>query len=184
MSKSPPFVVSIIQSFHTKGQKILEIGCGPAFLREDFGKDYTGTDITDEPYYPELPRDVDVVCPADHLLFKDDHFDIVVIKSAFFLFKDQATCLKEVHRVLKPGGKIILFDYNKRTQKMLQRKEGHANYPCWTQWGLRRLVKRNGFINPELLLPETEQPMGLKKLYALLRQEFKGDWAIVSATKK
>ena len=89
MSRAPDFVVAIIKNYWEPGQKILEIGCGPAFLRDDFGKYYIGTDITDKPYTIELPRDVDIVCPADRLHIPDNSINIVIIKSAFFLFDNQ-----------------------------------------------------------------------------------------------
>jgi ubiquinone/menaquinone biosynthesis C-methylase UbiE len=161
----------------------LEIGCGPAFLRNIFGEDYVGTDITNKPYNENLIRDVDVICSADQLLFEKDSFDIIVIKSAFFLFPNHELSLKEAKRVLKPGGKIIIFDYNRKTQIELQRKEGHTNYPCWTQWGLKRLIQRNGFQNVQNLIPRKTIPTGIGKLYYLIKQEIFGTWAIILGTK-
>lgn len=179
----PEFVVSIINSFWKPGKKILDIGCGPAFLRNVYGKDYLGTDISAEPYHPDLPRDVDLVCTADNLTLESNLFDIVIIKSAFFLFEDHVKALKEAHRVLKPGGKLIIFDYNKRTQKILQKKEGHSYYPCWTQWGLKRLLQINGFNKVRNYIATSVQPLGLARQYELVRQEIKGTWAIVCGTK-
>ncbi len=183
MSRSPDFVVEIIKKYWKSGQKILEIGCGPAFLRDDFGKDYIGTDITDEPYNAELPRDVDMVCPADHLDIQDNSVDIVIIKSAFFLFDNHRKSLEEVMRVLKPRGKLIIFDYNKKTQKDLQQKEGHSRYPCWTQWGLKKILKEHHFNNVTNFIASTRQPPKIAKIYHLLRQEIFGSWAIVCGEK-
>jgi ubiquinone/menaquinone biosynthesis C-methylase UbiE len=183
MLKSPDFVINIIKNFWKPGQKILEIGCGPAFLRELFGEDYIGTDITDEPYNKNLPRNVDIVCSADDLLIKSESVDVVVIKSAFYLFPNHRTSLNEALRVLKPGGQIIIFDYNRKTQKGLQRKESHDNYPCWTQRRLKKFVQQNGFKNVKNLLAENDQPTSLNKYYRLIKQEFFGTWAIVCGTK-
>lgn len=183
MSRAPDFVVAIIKNYWKPGQKILEIGCGPAFLRDDFGKDYIGTDITDAPYSIELPRDVDIVCPADHLDLQDNAVDIIIIKSAFFLFNNHKKSLEEVMRVLKPAGKIIIFDYNKKTQKGLQRKEGHFQYPCWTQWGLKKVLKDHHFDNLTNLVASVQQPSRITKIYHLLRQEIFGTWAIVCGEK-
>ncbi len=185
MSKdsTPPFVISAIKSYWKPGMKILEIGCGPAFLRKTFGMDYIGSDITSLPYYANLARDVDLVCSADNLLLSDAIVNIVVIKSAFFLFPNHTAVLREVYRVLKPGGMLFIFDYNKRTQKDLQRREKHTNYPCWSQWSLKKLIKANGFIKVVLLVAEEIQPTGLKKVYRLIKQELRGDWVIVFAVK-
>lgn len=184
MSKTPEFVINVIRNYWKPGQQIIEVGCGPAFLREVFGQYYLGIDITDKPYTENLPRDVDIVCPADQLLIEDNCADIIVIKSAFFLFDNHATCLKEAKRVLKQGGKLIIFDYNRKTQKELQLKEGHERYPCWTQWGLKKLVQNNGFSNVENLIATNSQPLGFRKIYSLLRQEILGNWAIVCGTKR
>ncbi len=183
MSKTPDFVVNIIKMFWSPGKKILEIGCGPALLRREFGKDYTGVDIISDPYSLDLLRDVDIVCSADNLQVRDNSIDIVVIKSAFYLFDSHTNSLKESLRVLKPNGKLLIFDYNKRTQKVLQKKEGHNRYPCWTQWDLKKLVQSNGFKNVDLLLAEDKPSEKLRKTYRLLKNEFRGTWAIVCGTK-
>lgn len=185
MSKdsTPPFVISTIKNYWKPGMKILEVGCGAAFLRKTFGVDYIGTDITNLPYYEDLPRDVDFVCSAGNLVLSDASVNIIVIKSAFFLFPNHIAALREAYRVLKPGGMLFIFDYNKRTQKYLQQIEKHSNYPCWSQWGLKKLIKANGFMKPTLLVAEETQVTGLKRLYRLVRQEVRGDWAIVLAVK-
>lgn len=179
---SPQFVIDIIKKEWVPGKKILEIGCGPAFLRQEFGKDYIGTDITDEPYNI-LPRDVDYVCPADKLPLKEESIDIVIIKSAFYLFNDHKAALAEAFRVLKSKGVLIIFDYTRKAQKGLQKKEGHFRYPCWTQWGLKQLIESQNFVNAELLLGQSVQPTGICKFLRCIQQELCGTWAIVKAVK-
>lgn len=184
MSDSPDFVVSIINSTWSKGSKILEIGCGPSFLRKHFGEDYIGSDITDDDYTKDLPRDVDIICSSDNLKISDSTIDIVVIKSAFFLFPNHLKSLEEAIRVLKPNGKLLIFDYNKKTQKLLQKKEQHENYPCWSQWDLKALLKKNKNLrNVDNYLASCIQPKGLKKIFLLIMQEILGTWAIVGGEK-
>ncbi len=182
-SNSIEFVVDIIKSYWMPGKKILEVGCGPAYLRKYFKEDYTGSDITDQPYTETIPRTVDYVCPADNLIFSKEQFDIVIIKSALFLFDNYKAALAEVYRVLSKNGMLIIFDYNFRTQKILCKKEGHSNYPCWTQWKLAKIIKNIGFKKTKLALPLSIQPQGIKRLYMLGWQELKGNWAIVIAQK-
>lgn len=183
MTNNLDFAIAIINQHWQSGKKILEIGCGPAYLRKYYGTDYTGSDVTNDYYTPGVKRDVDVVCSAEDLKFEDQSFDIVLIKSAFYLFTNHSKALAEAYRLLRKGGVILILDYNKKTQKMLQKKEGHTRYPCWTQLGLKQLIARAGFNSTRLLLAETKQPSNLKRIYHLVRQEFLGTWAIVSGVK-
>ena len=59
-----------------------------------------------------------VVCDAEHLPFPDAHFDVVTV--AFGLrnmtHKDQA--LREMQRVLKPGGKLLVLEFSRVAQPL------------------------------------------------------------------
>ncbi|MEZ4981223.1 MAG: methyltransferase domain-containing protein [Saprospiraceae bacterium] len=44
------------------------------------------------------------------LEFPDDHFDAVILHLILAVIPDPVKCLKEAERVLKPGGKIAVFD--------------------------------------------------------------------------
>jgi ubiquinone/menaquinone biosynthesis C-methylase UbiE len=184
MPDTPQFVIDTIHSVWKPGEKIVEIGCGPGFLRRHFGGDYVGTDISDAPYKLDLPRNVDCVCTAGELSIRNEAIDIVVVKSALYLFADHSGALLEAHRVLKTGGAILIFDYNRRTQKIMQRKEGHTNYPCWTQWALRKLVLNTNFKRVELLAPKSHQPNSLQGVLRRIHQELFGNWAIVRGFKE
>lgn len=52
--------------------------------------------------------------PAERLGFEKDSFDTVISMSAFHNYTDQAMALSEMHRVLKPGGRLFLLDWNKK----------------------------------------------------------------------
>lgn len=193
----PEFVTKRIEKHWQPGKKILDIGCGPGFLRSVFKQDYIGVDIiqknaevisssieVEQPPSTQGSRQgADILCSAENLEVPSDSIDIVLIKSALFIFDNIIGALQEAKRVLKKQGVLLVYDYNTRTQKMLCRKEGHQKYPCWTQWGLKQLIKKNGFNNAKLLLPMDEQPLGLRRCYILLYQEYLGTWAIVEAEK-
>ncbi|KAJ3073092.1 hypothetical protein HDU98_002237 [Podochytrium sp. JEL0797] len=44
---------------------------------------------------------------AEALDFPDNHFDYVAVVFGLFLMEDGVKCLNEIHRVLKPGGKLV-----------------------------------------------------------------------------
>jgi len=191
VSREPPaaspraaasFVVALLNRYVGVGDLLVDVGCGPGLYRHVTPARFIGIDYTDATYYPDWPRSVDIVAEGSALGLKDSCADLVMSKSAFFQFPDPEGALAEFHRVLKPGGRILLFDYNRRTQKRLERVEV-ARRPCWTQWRLRVLVARAGFQQTELLLPTARRVARPLRLPFLVVQELIGSWAIVTGVK-
>lgn len=100
--------------------KVLFIGVGTG---EDFkflpkGVQVTGIDITDEML--EVARkkadtlnlqNINILnMDAMNLSFEDEEFDYVVLNLILSVVPDGNKCLKEAYRVLKPNGKIAIFD--------------------------------------------------------------------------
>lgn len=52
--------------------------------------------------------------PVEKLGFEDETFDAVISMNAFHNYTNQARALMEFHRVLKPGGRFYLLDWNKK----------------------------------------------------------------------
>jgi SAM-dependent methyltransferase len=177
-----PFVVAILRRYVTSSeQTVVDVGCGPALYRHATPGRYIGVDQTEDAY-GAVERDVDVVASADSLPIVDASVDVLFTLSAFYAFGGHDAVLAEFGRVLKPGGRLILFDYNWRGQRALERTE-RAPRPKWTARGLRARVRRAGFCNAMLLTATAEQPAGLRRLIALVREELSGQWAIVTATR-
>jgi len=125
----------------------LDLGCGPGQYKLIIPGKYIGLDITAQNYRPDLPRRVDVVADAQVLPFKEDCFDVVFIVAAFYQIPNTKAILRDVHRVLRNGGKFLIFDYNYRTTKRLKRTENNGvnRNHVWTSWRLRRKVRKGGF---------------------------------------
>ena len=111
-----------------EGNKILEVGVGT-------GKNF--------PYYPENLEITAIdfsermltrakrkaeelgikVCleqmDVQNLLFEDNSFDTVIGSFVFCSVPDPATGLKEVERVCKPGGKVVLLEHVLSTNRVL-----------------------------------------------------------------
>ena len=125
----------------------LELGCGPGQYKSLIPGRYIGLDITAQNYRPDLPRRVDVVADAQVLPFKENSFDVAFIVASLYQIPDMKAVLMDVHRVLRDGGKFLIFDYNYRTTKRVQRTEnsGVNRNHVWTPWKLRRKVRKRGF---------------------------------------
>jgi len=123
----------------TKNLRVLEIGCGLGTDGAQFSKsgaDYTGVDLTEAAVELarkrfelfELPgtfRTAD----AEHLDFPEDSFDLVYSHGVLHHTPDTVGAVKEVHRVLKPGGRAIVMlyhrdSYNYRINISLLRRAG------------------------------------------------------------
>jgi SAM-dependent methyltransferase len=105
------------------GLRVLEIGCGLGTDGAQFAKagaDYTGVDLTDASI--ELARKRFElfglkgefrVADAEKLDFPDESFDLVYSHGVLHHTPDTATAVREVHRVLKPGGRAIVMLYHR-----------------------------------------------------------------------
>lgn len=52
-----------------------------------------------------------VVADAEVLPFIDHRFDAVLSSSSFHFWPDQRTALGEIHRVLRPDGRVVITDW-------------------------------------------------------------------------
>ncbi len=100
---------------------ILDIGCGTGHALLEFGKRYPhaklyGIDLSEEMLAKAKAllgrRAILKVASADRLPFRKNSFDSVLCTSAFHHFPKQLKCIKEMKRVLKPDGRLVLADEN------------------------------------------------------------------------
>jgi len=105
------------------GLKVLEIGCGLGTDGAQFAKagaDYTGVDLTDAAI--ELARKRFELCglkgrfqvaDAENLEFPDESFEVVYSHGVLHHTPDINAAVREIHRVLKPGGRAIVMLYHR-----------------------------------------------------------------------
>src|SRR6266571_5136073 len=106
-----------------KGLRVLEIGCGIGTDGLQFaraGAIYTGVDLTNAAI--DLARkNFDSaglhgefrVADAEHLDFPNQSFDIVYSHGVLHHTPDIGAAVREIHRVLKPGGRAIVMLYHR-----------------------------------------------------------------------
>ncbi len=54
-----------------------------------------------------------LVCDAEHLPFADAHFDVVTVAFGLRNMTHKEAALREMNRVLKPGGKLLVLEFSK-----------------------------------------------------------------------
>ena len=107
----------------TAGLKVLEIGCGLGTDGAQFAKagaDYTGVDLTEAAIELArkrfelfgLPGKFQVV-DAEQLTFPDESFDVVFSHGVLHHTPDINASVREIHRVLRPGGRAIVMLYHR-----------------------------------------------------------------------
>jgi SAM-dependent methyltransferase len=107
----------------TRGLRVLEIGCGMGTDGAQFAKagaNYAGIDLTDAAV--ELARKRFQVsglkgefriADAERLDFPDASFDLVYSHGVLHHTPDIEAAVREIHRVLKPGGRAIVMLYHR-----------------------------------------------------------------------
>lgn len=177
-----PFVWETVKRLAPDGGTVVDVGCGPSLYRGAVSGRYIGVDITDAAYRDGIPRQVDVVASADAMPLADETVDLLFTLAAFYQMGEPRRVLSEFRRVLRPGGRLLVVDYNRRTRHRLAAKENRL-YPAWSQWRLMREVRRASFHRVHLLTATEDETRGLDRLRRLLLEELRGQWAIVTAMR-
>jgi MPBQ/MSBQ methyltransferase len=132
------------------GTTVLDVGCGiggsSRILAREYGFQVTGITISPEQVKraQELtPSDVPAQFQQDdamNLSFPDASFDVVWCIEAGPHMPDKAIFAKELMRVLKPGGILVVADWNQRDARQ-------RSLVLWEQWVMRQLLDQ--WAHPE-----------------------------------
>lgn len=116
------YVRRIREFSNTRKMKVLDIGTGPGLFPIILGKD--GHEVIAIDYSDGMLQMAEKNCKearvkydlrkmdAQHLEFEDETFDLIVSRKVLWNLPDPIGSYKEWLRVLKPEGKMILFDAN------------------------------------------------------------------------
>ncbi len=146
------FIRNTLKRLTKKHDLVLEVGCGPGWYRDSVNGKYFGLDIRTDPYYPNMPVQIDISGDGMLLPFKDEVFHIVFFVASLYQMTNVEKALDEAFRVLKRDGLILVFDYNKKTQTSLEAKEKFKRF-CWNSKDLVNCLKTSGFNLIERHLP-------------------------------
>lgn len=125
------------------GRSVLEIGVGVGADHQRFaeaGADLTGIDLTERAVRHTRTRlglvgltSTLKTCSAENLDFPDDTFDLVYSWGVLHVTPDTPRAIREVLRVLKPGGEAKIMIYHKYS---------FVGYMLWLRYGLGRRKPR------------------------------------------
>jgi len=111
-------------------KRVLDLGCGDCvlvrYLADTYGQQVTGIDISGEsfPDYQEIAKaGKNVRCihkDAANLEFLYGTLDAVIMMWALHEMKNPQAVLHEAHRVLRPGGEVLVVEFpcNSLAQKL------------------------------------------------------------------
>ncbi len=120
-----PFMREVVGFDRYAGKKLLEIGCGLGTDTLQFARGgalTTGVDLTEESVALARKR-FEIygvpgefrVADAENLPFPDATFDVVYSFGVLHHTPDTPKAVREVERVLKPGGRIVIMLYHRRS---------------------------------------------------------------------
>jgi ubiquinone/menaquinone biosynthesis C-methylase UbiE len=106
----------------TGGDRVADIGCGPgAAVREAARRGASATGIDPSPAMLWLARRISALRHTDRVTWAEgsaeaiplpeDCATVVWALSSFHHWRDQAAGLREIHRVLSPGGQMLLAEW-------------------------------------------------------------------------
>lgn len=154
------------------GTTVLDVGCGiggsSRILAKDYGFEVTGVTISPQQVeraqqltQPEINARF-MVDDAMSLSFPDASFDVVWSVEAGPHMPDKAVFARELIRVVKPGGLLVVADWNQRDdrQKPLNFWEKPVMRQLLDQWshpafasieGFSELLEATGFVKGEVI---------------------------------
>ena len=118
---------------------LLDVGCGRKPYKKLFKvSSYTGMDI-ENPGHSHQGEDIDVFYDGKTFPFQDNAFDSILCNQVLEHVFNPESFLKEINRVLKPGGKILLsvpFVWDEHEQPF--------DYARYSTFGLNHLFNNAG----------------------------------------
>ncbi|NJE08733.1 class I SAM-dependent methyltransferase [Thermococcus sp. M39] len=152
----------IFSMIKTKRGRALDLGCGTGNYTIELykrGFDVIGVDLSQEMLRiakAKIPNVLFIRADAYNLPFKKEVFDLVLSVTMFEFIYEPEKVLNEIHRVLKPGGEVVIGTMNGRSLwflfkrfKSLFVETAYRYARFYTPKELETLLTNAGFDNVE-----------------------------------
>lgn len=161
----PPILVELEKE---PFDSLLDVGCGTGPMIELLvskypEKHYTGADITPKMIEvanaKHLRNTIFQVADSENLSYEENSFDAVICANSFHHYPNPQKFFDGVHKVLKPGGRLILRDYTSfnwlvwlmnHIEMPLANLIGHGDVRAYTRDEVRAMCSKVG-LNVEKL---------------------------------
>jgi len=146
------------------GAHLLDIGCGTGILLERIAQAQPEAVLTGVDPSPEMLTLARARLQAraalheghsEQLPFPDATFQVVVSTSAFHYFHDHERAVREMHRVLRPGGLLVLTDWcgdflSSRVRAWWLERLGRGHFEMFPADALQSILEAFGFYDVEV----------------------------------
>lgn len=181
-----PFVVDLVKRRLPPGGDVLEVGCGAMQYSPLVGGRYRGLDLPGSRYVDEQP---DYEASAEAIPAPAASFDVVFGVATFYYMDDVDRAFAECHRVLRPGGWLVVFDYRRWTIEKLRAEGDDAVRHAWDPPELRDRLCRAGFVTLHDVshrAVESGDPDRARRAVRFLKQRLRPDrtqWLVIEARR-
>ena len=125
--------------------RLMDFGCGSKPYRSLFHvAEYIGVDF-ENPGHPHLNEQIDVFYDGKHIPFEAGSFDSIFCSEVLEHVFNPDEVLRELHRVLKVGGKILIT-----CPFAISEHEAPNDFARYSSYGLLHLLEKHGFEVLEL----------------------------------
>jgi ubiquinone/menaquinone biosynthesis C-methylase UbiE len=127
---------------------------------------------------------------AERLPFESEHFDYALMVTTLCFVENPQATLKEVHRILKPHGLLILAIIAKETQlgkayeAMRSSNKFYAEAIFYSTQQVLDLLHQSGFIQPETCQTIFSNPESMTALDPIRNGHGEGAFVVIRSTKQ
>ncbi len=162
------------------GDRVLEVGVGTGINLSLYPRTcaVTGIDLSSKMLEKAQKRIVDkgltdcqvMEMNAEHLAFADDSFDVVYAPYVISVVPDPVRVAREMCRVCRPGGRVVILNHFKSTNPILSKME-RAISPLTVHIGFKADLDLDGFLAQASLTPMSIEKVNVPRMWTLVTCE-------------